>query len=138
MTDRQVALIVGYLIGAVAGIGAMLVSLPSFGEEPHDHSKMGSTGEFYQKWMRPKGNISNIGHRTQSCCNRTDCSPVVETQMRGGQMWARFELAPNTWYLVDPVIIESNQEDPRESPDHRAHGCVVTGRVACYVHGGGT
>lgn len=104
--------------------------------EPHDHA--GASGEFYSKWQRPKGNFSGMMHRGASCCNRTDCSPVIATEMRDGRMFARFELDPNVWYRVDPSIIESNQEDPRESPDHRAHGCIIGGQVACFVHGSGS
>jgi hypothetical protein len=111
--------------------------LQRMAEELHDHTKMGEAGKFYSGWNRPKGNFSGIGHRTQSCCNRTDCSPVLETEMRGGQMYARFELQPNVWYRVDQSIVESNQDDPRETPDGRAHGCIIGGQVACYVHGGG-
>lgn len=129
-----------HTIGVVVLIAlcALLVhTMAVRGEEPHSH--MGAAGEFYAKWMRPQGPYSNaIGHRKQSCCNRTDCSAVIETQMRNGQMFARFELAPATWYQVYPDIIESNQTDPRESPDHRAHGCVIGGQVVCYVEGGGT
>jgi hypothetical protein len=113
----------------------LLLSSAALAEEPHDHSA--EPGKFYSKWYRPKGDLSGIGHRIKSCCNRTDCSPVIETQMRGGRMWARFELNPEVWYYVPASIIESNQVDPLESPDDRAHGCVIWGQVVCYVHGGG-
>ncbi len=104
--------------------------------EEHDHNKM-TNGKFYSEWNRPKGNFQGIEHRKQSCCNRTDCSPVLATEMRDGQMYARFELNPSIWYKVDQSIIESNQGDPKETPDGRAHGCVIGGQVACYVHGAG-
>jgi hypothetical protein len=120
-------------LAALAGV-ALVILVPIQG---HDHAQLGASGEFYSKWQRPKGQFVGIGHRTQSCCRRTDCSPVIETEMRGGQMFARFENSPDTWYRVDQAIVESNQEDPRESPDHRAHGCVIGGIVACFVHGGG-
>ncbi len=106
--------------------------------EEHDHTKMDKAGAMYSKWNRPKGNYSGIKHRAQSCCNRSDCSPVLATEMRGGQLYARFELNPDVWYRVDQSIIESNQEDPIETPDERAHGCVIGGQVVCYVHGAGT
>jgi len=106
-------------------------------EEPHDHTKLGAAGQFYSKWMRPKGEFSGMVHRGASCCNNTDCSPVIELDVRNGQLWARVEMAPDTWYRVPRSIIESNQPDPRESPDHRAHACVIGGQVACYVEGAG-
>lgn len=106
-------------------------------EEPHDHGAMGAAGEFYSKWLRPKGDFVGVTHRGYSCCSRSDCSPVIELETRDGQVWARVELAPDTWYRVPRSIIESNQIDPRETPDGRAHACIIAGIVACYVEGGG-
>lgn len=116
------------LIGFVLGARA---------EEPHDHSQMGAAGEFYAKWMRPGGAHAGIRHRQSSCCNRTDCSPVIAFETRDGQLYARFELEPTVWFQVPRQIIESNQPDPLESPDDRAHGCVIGGQVVCLVFGAG-
>jgi hypothetical protein len=129
-----------YTLGVVILIAlcALLIhTIAVLAEEEHDHSKMGATGLFYQTWMRPKGDFTILGHRQQSCCNRSDCSPVIELQTRNGELWARVELRPEYWYRVPRPIIESNQIDPRESPDHRAHACVIDGRVVCYVEGAG-
>ena len=112
--------------------------VPASALELHDHSKMGAAGEFYSKWLRPKGDFSGMVHRGASCCNLSDCSPVIELKQSGGQLWARVEMAPEVWYRVPRSIIESNQVDPRESPDHRAHACIIGGLAACYVEGGGT
>ena len=119
-------------------LAILAFTLPAWAMEAHDHSKMGSAGEFYSKWMRPKGEFSGIAHRGHSCCNQTDCSPVIELTVRDGQLWARVELAPNAWYRVPRSIMESNQPDPRETPDNRAHACVIGGQIACFVEGGGT
>ncbi len=118
-------------------IPLLLLASPGNAEEPHDHNALGDAGQFYSKWMRPKGNFSGIFHRGNSCCSRTDCSPVTGVTVRDGQMFAQLEREPGRWYKVDPAIIESNQEDPRESPDIRSHGCVIGGIMACFVEGGG-
>jgi len=118
-------------------LAILLQVMAARAEEIHDHTKMGKAGQFYEKWMRPTGPYSGIKHRSVSCCNRTDCSPVIEMQRRSGQLYARFELQPNQWYPVPESVIESNQEDPRESPDDRAHGCIIGGQVACLVFGAG-
>lgn len=105
--------------------------------EPHDHTKMGEAGKFYNEWRRPKGNFSGVQHRGSSCCNLQDCDVVIEVDIRGGKMFAKLRREPDRWYAVDPSIIEANQEDPRESPDGMSHGCVIGGVMACFVEGGG-
>lgn len=126
------------ILAALIVLAVLVHAVAVRAEEPHDHAQLGSAGEFYSRWQRPKGNFSGVIHRGASCCNRTDCSPVIATEMRDGRMFARFEREPTVWYRVDPSIIESNQEDPRETPDHRSHGCIIGGQVACFVEGGGT
>lgn len=111
----------------------------------HDHDastppEQAKVYEFYSKWQRPKGNFSGITHRGSSCCNRQDCFPVVEARIDRGTLWIRIQYPSgevSVEYRVDPSIIESNQEDPRESPDVRSHACIIGGAVACYVEGGG-
>jgi hypothetical protein len=112
----------------------------------HDHilaatSEQAQVYEMYQKWNRPKGNFQGIGHRTQSCCNKVDCFPVGAARISQGVLWIRVQypdgaLSSNE-YQVNPTIIESNQEDPRESPDARSHACIIGGTVACFVEGAG-
>ena len=113
--------------------------------QAHDHDastppEQAKVYEFYQKWNRPKGNFAGVEHRGTSCCNRSDCFPVVEVRLDRGVMWIRVQY-PNgeisVEYRVDPAIIESNQEDPRESPDARSHACIIGGAVACFVEGAG-
>jgi hypothetical protein len=95
--------------------------------------------EFYAHWMRPKGNFAGMAHRGASCCNKTDCFPVVEIRLSGGRYSIRVQtprgISPE--YRVDPAIIESNQTDPRESPDGKSHACIIGGMVACFVEGSG-
>jgi len=97
--------------------------------------------QFYSAWMRPKG-VFSIQHRKNSCCNRSDCFPVAETKVDGqGRYVVRPEIAGapglGQWYTVNPSIIESQQGDPRESPDGRSHVCIIGGVVACFVEGSG-
>ncbi len=122
---------------AVLVLLILLYSTSALAEEPHDHSKMGDVGRFYETWKRPKGNFTGITHRFQSCCNRSDCFPVAETKMEGGRYIVRPEGA-SKWFRVDPSIIESNQSDPRESPDGRSHVCIIGGLAVCFQEGGGT
>lgn len=95
--------------------------------------------EFYSRWMRPKGNFSGIWHRNSSCCNQTDCFPVAEIKTNGGRYSIRVQTPRglSQEYRVDPAIIESNQHDPRESPDGKSHACIIGGMVACFVEGSG-
>lgn len=131
-----------FLVVVVVGL---MLGLAVQAAAAHEHdaatpSEQARVYEFYQKWFRPKGNFQGIGHRTQSCCNRSDCFPVVEARIDRGSLWIRVQY-PNgdvsAEYWVDPAIIESNQEDPRESPDPRSHACIIANAVACFVEGGG-
>ena len=70
--------------------------------------------DFYQKWLRPKGDFNIGGHRKTSCCNRADCFPVAETKLDArGRYIVRPDIngAPGLgqWYTVNPSIIESQQ-----------------------------
>lgn len=90
--------------------------------------------QFYSTWMRPKGLYAGMIHRSQSCCRSTDCFPVAETRMEHGQYLVRPESSP-TFYRVPSSIVESEQSDPRESPDGRSHVCIIGGAVVCFVEG---
>jgi hypothetical protein len=91
--------------------------------------------EFYEGWSRPTGPYG-IVHRGMSCCRNTDCSPVAETRMEGGRYVVRPE-GGDAWFKVPPGVIESQQTDPRESPDGRSHVCILAGMVICFVEGNG-
>ncbi len=112
-----------YLLGMAMAVLLCAILIPPLGAvaQEHNHAALGDAG---------------IGHRTQSCCNKTDCRPVDQVEIKNGQMWARLE-SSHEWYKVDPSIIESNQGDPRDSPDGRSHGCVIGGVMACFVEGSG-
>jgi len=95
--------------------------------------------DFYARWMRPKGDFVGMTHRAASCCNQTDCFPVTEIRMVAGRYNVRVR-TPNgisQEYRVNPAIIESNQTDPRESPDGQSHACIMGGMVVCFVEGSG-
>ena len=128
--QQLLAFLIGWALAA-----ALLIAQAK--AEEHDHAQLGAAGEFYSKWQRPKGNFTGIGHRTQSCCNRTDCDVVTGVSIIKGKMWITVRREPSRWYPVDPAIIEANQEDPRESPDGMSHACIIGGTVACFVEGSG-
>lgn len=94
--------------------------------------------EFYRTWMRPGGGYAGLGHRFQSCCNRTDCFPVGEIRKTKGNYYVRLRY-PNGElsheYFVRNEVLESNQHDPRESPDGMSHACVIGGSIVCFVEG---
>ena len=100
--------------------------------------------QMYSEWNRPKGNFSGIEHRKVSCCNKMDCGVVQETR-RNAEGLLEIKVCTDAevcddppWRVVNPTIMEENQKDPIESPDGRAHACVVGGQVVCYVGGGGS
>ncbi len=116
---------------------ASLLPLAAIAADPHSHDD--EVGEFYRTWMRPKGNFSGIQHRQNSCCNRSDCFPVVEIRRERGALFIRVNAHGNVSpeYKVDEAVIESNQPDPRDSPDGQNHACIIGGLVVCLVLGGG-
>lgn len=93
--------------------------------------------EMYRRWMRPQGDFNGVQHRKLSCCNKTDCGLVLESKREHGKLYVRPELYPNGWFWVPESVMEVNQPDPVESPDGRAHVCIIAGQVACYTAGDG-
>lgn len=87
--------------------------------------------KFYSTWLVP-----NLGEpRVSSCCNQADCAPA-ETRRIDGHWEGRRRLDTD-WIAIPERLIESNQGDPRESPDGQSHLCVHGGRVLCAVLGSG-
>src|SRR6266550_4164210 len=105
----------------------LLITCPLTPGNAHDASMAQNSHdaevfEFYAKWMRPGGSYG-VGHRTNSCCNRSDCFPVAEITRQQGNYFVRPEGSVE-WYKVPTSVIESNQADPRESPDGLSHVCI--------------
>lgn len=90
--------------------------------------------KFYSNWMRPGG--EGRQHRYTSCCSQRDCSPATIV-MKDGRYYVRnHKMAPNQDVLIPERLLESNQPDPRESPDGQSHACLDhTGQVLCVVLG---
>jgi len=120
----------------------MLITFPAIAQHPPQHQQLHN--EFYNKWMRPQGHYQGMQHRKSSCCNLSDCFPVLETKMVNGKYFVRpdqpyfNDKSQIPWYPVPNEIIESNQPDPRETPDGRSHVCIIGGNVVCFVEGNGT
>lgn len=92
--------------------------------------------EFYSTWEIPaKGDR----HRAASCCDKVDCFPVSTIRLSAGRYHVRVQTpsGESNEYVVDPAQIESNQKDPRESPDGKSHACIQFGKVVCFVEGSG-
>ena len=79
-----------------------------------------------------------FGARWQSCCNQRDCEQA-EIVAKGGKLYVRnHKMAPGRDVLIPENLLESNQPDPRESPDEFSHVCMdLSGEVLCAVLGGG-
>src|SRR5438046_2195675 len=71
--------------------------------------------QMYSRWNMPA--FRGVKHRYQSCCNLTDCSPVIESARKDGKLYVRVEREPLNWYFVPEEIQEVNQPDPVESED---------------------
>ena len=106
--------------------------------DDYSHSHEDAVGKFYQNWQIPSSGWNN-GKRGGSCCNRTDCRPVVNMRRGGGGTQVQMQERDGSlshWYTVPDDRWEDQQPDPRESPDGRSHACVRTGIVICAVRGG--
>lgn len=111
------------LILIVLGIGMLLHSCGiSFGQDHNHPPELSQLHEtFYNKWMRP--NIRNSdGERTNSCCNKEDCFPTPVR--RKGDGYEALDRDRQTWVFFSKELIEQEQTDPVESPDHQSHACI--------------
>ena len=121
------------IMATAVALGVVWCARGVFGQE---HTHEGAVGKFYETWRAPAQR--HLAHREVGCCNNLDCRPVLELRKRRGdgltevlvQMAPAF---PPAWYPVPAGIWEDNQEDPRESPDGRAHVCIRSGQVVCAV-----
>ncbi len=83
---------------------------------------------FYQTWLIPNGHAE----RKRSCCNKQDCYPTP-IRYRDGQYWAQ-RREDGKWLGIPKGILEQNQDDPRESPDHQSHACIAPPQNGDYVY----
>lgn len=119
----------------ILGIVATCAS-PTRADDPaYAHTHEGAVGEFYKSWLVPDGQGNRRGG---SCCNKTDCRPVVHMRRGGGGAQVQLQEPDGSlsgWYTVPNNRWEDQQPDPRESPDGRSHACVRAGMVICAVRG---
>jgi hypothetical protein len=127
----------------------LLAVLPARGQEsgpgqgePHHHppQDVHLHETFYSTWMRPDQRNAQ-GGRFSSCCNKQVCYPTT-FEKRSGWWYAR-RREDGAWIRVPPGVLESEQLDPRESPDGGNHVCMPppnhsrAGEVYCAVLGSG-
>jgi hypothetical protein len=110
----------------------MVMLVCAYAQDVHHHAGMSpDVDQFYSTWRVP-----NLGsERVSSCCNRSDCAPA-EIKVREGKWYGRRSVDVD-WHFIPEALLESNQGDPRESPDSGSHICVMSGRVICAVFGSG-
>jgi hypothetical protein len=133
--DPPLFFVPGLFIAALIVIAAMLLVylLPAGAQEIHHHDGQTEVvDKFYSTWLAP-----NRGQpRVSSCCNKMDCSPA-DIKRENGHWYGRRRTDAN-WSFIPDALIESNQGDPRESPDGQNHICISTGGVPlCAVLGSG-
>lgn len=118
------------LLAVLAALVFLLV--PATAQE-HPAQDMQLHNKFYSSWFIPNAGAP----RVYSCCNQQDCAPA-ETKRENGHWYGKRRTDAN-WIQIPDALIESNQGDPRESPDGQSHLCVNAGngRVLCAVLGGG-
>jgi hypothetical protein len=92
--------------------------------------------EFYATWLQPEEDPSKP--RVKSCCDKVDCSPIVEWKQRGDGAWMiKTEMSlmynTNAWYPVPNWVWEDHQPDPRASPNSKDHACIMHGVVVCAI-----
>lgn len=122
-------------------VAAMLATFPSKARADHvghppEHMYLHE--QFYTNWNRPDMRDQETGDRKHSCCNNLDCAPVDRIEYRAdGTVWA-LRTKDQQWVKIPEAKIESNQIDPRESPDGRSHMCSSGSMVFCFVLGSAT
>jgi len=116
----------GILIASVASrmailaaiiIGTALLSTQARAQHVHPDETISDkrVSEFYDSWKRPPA-------RLVSCCHRKDCYSAKIRRGPGGLQY--LHKWSGTWAAIPPSVIESNQPDPRESPDTDNHVCA--------------
>jgi hypothetical protein len=112
---------------------ALPIILVQDGPAVHHHDGMSAeVDRFYSSWLVPNGG----NPRLSSCCSKTDCSPAEIRRVAGH--WEGRRLRDSLWVTIPEKLIESNQGDPRESPDGLSHLCLNgSGAVLCAVLGSG-
>lgn len=124
------------LLAVLIVIVLMFIYARPVGAQEHTHpaADMALHDKFYSGWNIPNGGNPRIS----SCCNKSDCAPA-DTKRENDHWYGRRRIDAN-WILIPDALIESNQGDPRESPDGQSHLCVHpgNGKVLCAVLGSGS
>jgi hypothetical protein len=122
-----------FVICFLLGLFVVLLSHAKAQEMGHRPQDMALHEQFYSTWKIPE----NGKERKRSCCNKVDCEPRKVKKENGvWYVWFRIQ---NRWLPIPENLIESNQSDPRESPDGQSHVCINpnSGMVLCAVLGSG-
>lgn len=114
----------------------------------HNPEDMDLHTNFYASWNRPdprynghgeeeEGSAYKKGDRYLACCNNRDCEPMKTKFV--GDHWEAYWKLKEKWVVIPDILIESNQPDPRESPDGQSHVCINQNseHVLCVVLGSG-
>jgi len=89
--------------------------------------------KFYEQWKRPPS-------RVISCCSSRDCYAAPIRPGPNGKI-EYFHKWTQTWAVIPQSVLEHNQPDAMDSPNHEAHICAAPyapDLVFCAVLGGGT
>ena len=112
------------MLAAALVIASLVIRI----EEDHQGYR-GLHEQFYQSWTLPN-------YRSVSCCNKMDCAPAW-AKWENGHLFMKRSF-DTKWTEVKASILESNQSDPRESPDGQSHVCInSSGQAICAVLGSG-
>lgn len=124
------------MLGMVVAL--LLLIAPAHAQEHQhpDHTYTSDVGYFYTTWKSPLADPPYAARRKIGCCDLQHCSSVLVFK-RDGQWWARGHRVFPAEIILPADVIESNQPDPRESPNSQSHACITLKRgervVMCAV-----
>ena len=138
--SRAILIFIGCCVAAAVAALAILICIvwlmvgPAKAQHVHQHETITDpkVAKFYETWKRPPS-------RLISCCNFNDCFAAQIRRGSGGLQY--LHKWSGTWAALPPSLIESNQPDPRESPNTENHVCASIhdpGIVYCAALGSGT
>ncbi len=122
----------GLLAAVLIGMAFLAAPVRAQHVHPDETIEDARVSKFYKEWARPP-------QRMVSCCHRKDCySPKIRQGQKGLEYLHKWS---GTWAPIPPNVIESNQVDPRESPNSESHICANENHpdiVYCATLGNGT
>ena len=125
------------IVAFISGVVIALAFFASPARAQHVHPDETITDErvayFYETWKRPPS-------RVISCCSSRDCyAAPIRPGLNGGIEY--FHKWTKTWASIPANVLEHNQPDALDSPNHEAHICAAPyapDLVFCAVLGSGT